>query len=393
MIGFLRGMPLFVNNSAMVVVGSGPAGVSAAEAFRHHDPETPVLILTADADPPYARPPLSKEFLRGETDDVLLHPAEWYTEHRIDVVHSRVDGIDPCGRFVIAEGQRFVYSSLILACGSAPVPLPVPGGERAYQLRSLADAQRLRDGSSGADSAVVIGAGFIGCEAAASLARRGVSVTLVAPNAAPQDNRLGAEAGERLRTLVTSTGARYVGGVAVEAIRDDAVQLDNGVTIRCDLVLAATGVRPQSGLAEQAGLKIADSRVVVGADMRTSAPDVFAVGDVASAFNASAGRHVSVEHWQDAVDHGEVAGAAAAGIDRRWDGVPGFWTTIDDATVKHHAWGDGYDRVRLIDREDGFTAWYERDGATVGVLTLNADDDYDRGEALIKNAQPVCPPG
>jgi 3-phenylpropionate/trans-cinnamate dioxygenase ferredoxin reductase subunit len=386
-IGFLRGMPDHVNNSAMVVVGSGPAGVGAAEAFRRHDAETPVHIVTADPALPYARPPLSKEFLRGDTDDVLLHPAKWYSERRIDIAHARVDHIDPGGRFVIADGQRYPYSSLVLACGSAPVPLPVPGGERVYQLRSLADAQRLRDASSGADSAVVIGAGFIGCEAAASLAQQGVSVTLVAPNATPQDTRLGAEVGERLRRLVTSAGARYVGGVAVEAVSDGAVHLDNGVTIDCDLVLAATGVRPQSGLAEDAGLNTADSRVVVGADMRTSAPDVFAVGDVASAFNATVGRHVTVEHWQDAVDQGEIAGAAAAGAHGTWDGVPGFWTTIGDATVKYHAWGDGYDRTRLIDHEDGFTAWYERDGTTVGVLTLNADDDYERGETLIKNAQ------
>ena len=380
-------MPRLVNNSAMVVVGSGPAGVGAAEAFRRHDADTPVQILTADPAPPYARPPLSKEFLRGETDDVLLHPAEWYAERRIDVVHARVERIDPDGHSVIASGQRYRYSSLILACGSAPVPLPVPGGQRVYQLRSLADAQRLRDGSSGADSAVVIGAGFIGCEAAASLARRGVSVTLVAPNAAPQDKRLGAEVGERLRRLVTSAGARYVGGVTVEAVSVDAVQLDNGVTIDCDLVLAATGVRPHSGLAEDAGLRRADSRVVVGADMRTTSPYVFAAGDVASAFNATAGRHISVEHWQDAVDQGEIAGATAADAYERWDGVPGFWTTIGDATVKYHAWGDGYDSARLIDHEDGFTAWYERDGATVGVLTLNADDDYERGESLIHNKQ------
>ncbi|MFY9918308.1 MAG: FAD/NAD(P)-binding oxidoreductase [Mycobacterium sp.] len=136
----------------------GPESSAAARS--------PVHILTTDPALPYARPPLSKEFLRGETEDVLLHPAEWYDERRIDVVHTRVERIDPEGHVVIADGLRFVYSSLILTCGSAPVPLPVPGGARAYQLRSLADAQRLRDGSSGADSAVVIGAGFIGCEAA-----------------------------------------------------------------------------------------------------------------------------------------------------------------------------------------------------------------------------------
>ena len=381
-----------MSEAGLVVVGSDPAGVSAAEAFRRHRVDSPVRILTADPAPPYARPPLSKEFLRGETDDVALHPAQWYAENRIELVRARVTRIDTAARTVVVGEERVAYSALILACGSAPTPLPVPGGEHAYQLRSLADAQRLRDAGVGSQSAVVIGAGFIGCEAAASLALRGVSVTLVAPNAAPQDKRLG-DAGERLRGLVTATGARYVGGVSAEQIRHGAVRLDNGVTIDCDLVLAATGVRPQGALADEAGLRMTDSRIVAGADMRTSAPDVFAAGDVASAFNATAGRHISVEHWQDAVDQGEIAGAAAAGADGQWDGVPGFWTTIGDATVKYHAWGDGYERSRLVDHVDGFTAWYERDGATVGVLTLNADDDYERGETLIKNGQPVCVPG
>ena len=352
-------------------------------------PNRPVRILTADSAPPYARPPLSKEFLRGETDDVALHPAEWYTERRIDLVHAPVERIDIAERFVTADGRRHPYRALILACGSRPNPLPVPGGVHANQLRSLADARRLRSRSIDADSAVVIGAGFIGCEAAASLAMRGVSVTLVAPQASPQDKRLGAEAGERLRRLVTAAGARYVGGVSVEAVSADAVRLDNGVSIDCDLVLAATGVRPQIDLAEAAGLDVAGSRIVVGADMRTSASDVFAAGDVALAFNPTAGRRIAIEHWQDADDQGATAGAVAAGAGGQWDGVPGFWTTIGDATVKYHAWGDGYDRARLLDHDDGFTAWYERDGTAVGVLTYNADDDYELGESLIKDARPI----
>jgi NADPH-dependent 2,4-dienoyl-CoA reductase/sulfur reductase-like enzyme len=374
---------------AVIVVGSGPAGVCAAESFREHDSGTPVRILTADPAPPYVRPPLSKEFLRGDTDDVAMHPAEWYDERRIELIRARVERIDVDGRFVVIDGQRHPYRALILACGSAPIPLPVPGGDRAHQLRSLADAQRLRSDSAGADSAVVIGAGFIGCEVAASLAMQGVSVTLVAPEDAPQAKRLGPEAGERLRGLVTATGARYVGGVSVDALPEGAVQLDNGVTIDCDLVLAATGVRPQGGLAEAAGLDVTESRIVVGADMRTSAPDVFAAGDVALAFNATADRHIAIEHWQDAVDQGAIAGAAAAGTDAQWDGVPGFWTTIGDATVKYHAWGDGHDGARLVHYEDGFTVWYERDGAVVGVLTHNADDDYELGESLIKEARPA----
>ena len=236
---------------------------------------------------------------------------------------------------------------------------------------------------------MVIGAGFIGCEAAASLAMRGLSVTLVAPDRVPQEKRLGADAGERLLDLVTGTGVRYVGGASVAAIDDDGVRLDDGVTIDCDLVLAATGVTPLGDLAAAAGLQMQDSRIVVGADMRTSAADVYAAGDVTFAFNAAAGRHLAVEHWQDAADHGTVAGAQAAGADATWDAVPGFWSTIGEATIKHHAWGDGYDRSRVIDHDGGFTVWYEEDGTAVGVLTCEADDDYDHGETLIAEGRPI----
>jgi NADPH-dependent 2,4-dienoyl-CoA reductase/sulfur reductase-like enzyme len=143
---------------------------------------------------------------------------------------------------------------------------------------------------------------------------------------------------------------------------------------------------------EAAGLDIRHSRVAVGADMATSAPNVFAAGDVALAYNTSAGRRIATEHWQDAADQGAIAGASAAGIDAEWDGVPGFWTTIGDSDVKYHAWGDGYESSRLLQRDDGFTVWYERGGATVGVLTLNSDDDYDLGERLVKEGAPAPVP-
>lgn len=164
--------------------------------------------------------------------------------------------------------------------------------------------------------------------------------------------------------------------------------LDNDTTMDADLVVAATGVQPSSDLAAD-GLKADQSRIVVGADMATSVDGVYAAGDVALAYNATARRHLAVEHWQAAVDQGAVAGANAAGRDATWDGVPGFWTTIGEATVKYHAWGDGYGFSWLVDRDDGFTVWYESDGATVGVLTCNADADYELGEHLIKEKKPA----
>lgn len=378
------GYPPPVSTAGLVIIGSGPAGISAAESFRQHDPGTPITVLTADPDLPYERPPLSKDFLRGETDDVALHPAQWFTERAIELRHQHtVQAINLDEGAVTVNGERIPYRALVLASGSGPSPLPVPGGELALSLRALSDARQLRSAAIGARSAVVVGAGFIGCEAAASLAKRGLAVTLVAPDRVPQEKRLGAEAGERLLGLVRDAGVHYVAGASVEEVEDTRVRLDDGVWIDCDLVLAATGVTPRGALASNAGLQMQDSRIVVGADMRTSAPGVYAAGDVAFAYNTACGRHIAVEHWQDAMDHGAVAGTRAAGAPATWHEVPGFWSTIGDATIKYHAWGDGYDSSGVVDRDDGFTVWYETDGKAVGVLTCNADDDYDLGGSLI----------
>jgi 3-phenylpropionate/trans-cinnamate dioxygenase ferredoxin reductase component len=386
-----RGYHALVTQSGVIIVGSGPAGVAAAESLREHDTRVPVRILTADTDLPYARPPLSKEYLRGHTDDVALHPAQWFGDRAIELVTSApVDRLDLTQHALYVGDQRHTFDTLILACGAAPQAPPIPGGERAQLLRSLADATALRNAAATAASAVVIGSGFIGCEAAASLALRGVPVTLVAPEPLPQEKRLGSRAAERLRDMVAAAGARHVGGVAVEEITDAGVRLDNGVTIDCDLVLAATGVAPQSRIAAEAGLAVRDTRVVVGSDMTTSAPDVYAAGDVALARHEIAGRHLAIEHWQDATDQGAIAGACAAGWPTKWVGVPGFWTSIGEATVKYHAWGDGYERCELRDHHGGgFTVWYESGDAVVGVLAYNADDDYELGEQLIAERRPA----
>lgn len=378
-----------MEDPGLIVIGTGPAGVGAADAYRARRSGVPVRIISADNSHPYFRPPLSKDYLRGETDDVDLHPQEWFRERDIEVVLTApVHHVDADERTVTAGGQQYRYSTLVLATGASPTPLPVPGGERALLLRSLEDARTLRDAARSARTAVVIGAGFIGCEAAASLALQGVSVTLVAPDEVPQQKRLGEEAGRRLRQLVEKTGARYLGGAKVTSVDAESVHLDNGDTLPADLVLAATGVQPNSAVAESLGLEMENSRVVVNADMSTTVDGVYAAGDVAFAFNTGAGRRLAVEHWQDAEDQGGVAGAAAAGETAEWSGVPGFWTSIGDADVKYHAWGDGYERSRLVEHEDGFTVWYSTGGATVAVLTYNADDDYDRGEELITAGEP-----
>ena len=197
-----------MTSHGLIIVGSGPAGVAAAESFREHEAATLVRILTADIDLPYARPPLSKEYLRGQTDDVSLHPAQWFADRAIEITRGAgsTGWTSSSARYSSAR-NAMRFDRLILACGAAPTAPPIPGGQRARLLRSLADARALREGADDADSAVVIGSGFIGCEAAASLALRGVPVTIVAPEPLPQEKRLGTAAAERLRDLVTETGA------------------------------------------------------------------------------------------------------------------------------------------------------------------------------------------
>jgi NADPH-dependent 2,4-dienoyl-CoA reductase/sulfur reductase-like enzyme len=375
----------------LVVVGSGPAGVAAAEAFRRNNPRAPVRILTEDLATPYQRPPLSKSYLRGEETYVELHPADWFGERSITLItDTKIVHVDTNTNSVVdSVGRRYDYDSLVLASGAGPKPLPVPGGESALLLRSLGDAATLRERAKNAGRAVVVGAGFIGCEAAASLAMQGISTILLSLEPLPQKARLGSAVGKRIVHLLADAGVSYAGGVGVTGLGDGEVHLDTGITISADLVLAATGVEPQAEFAEAAGIKTDQGRIVVDEHQRTSVANVFAAGDVALTHNRSAGRALAVEHWQDAIEQGNVAGANASGGTEAWDTVPGFWTTIGDATLKYLAWGDGFDGSRLVDHDDGFTVWYETEGKLVGVLTLNADDDYDRAEDLVRRGDPM----
>jgi 3-phenylpropionate/trans-cinnamate dioxygenase ferredoxin reductase component len=235
----------------------------------------------------------------------------------------------------------------------------------------------------------VIGSGFIGCEAAASLARRGLAVTLVSMEEVPRAARLGDAASRILQAWLEGGGVSLRLGAEVEAIEGGRVRLAGGSSAEGDLLLVAGGVQPEAGVAAEAGLIVEAGRVRVGAQMRSSAADVLAAGDVAFAFNAAAGRHLAVEHWGEALAMGQVAGQTAAGAEASWAEVPGFWSAIGDRTLKYTAGGDGFDQAGLVKHGGGaFTVWYSQEGVTVGVLTHDADHDYERGRRLIEQRQP-----
>jgi NADPH-dependent 2,4-dienoyl-CoA reductase/sulfur reductase-like enzyme len=375
----------------LVIIGGGPAGLAAARGFRDAGGDGAVTLIGAEPHLPYRRPPLTKEFLRGELagTELALEQESWFAERDVELrLGVRAEAIDPERGIVrLSDGQTVAAEACLLATGARPQRLPVPGAddEAVLTIRLLSDGERLIERAREATSAVVIGSGFIGCEAAASLAIRGLEVTLVTVEPVPQAERLRHEAGAWIAGWLHELGVTLILEAGVEAIEDARrVCVAGGPGLEADIVVLATGVMPNGELAEQVGLELHDGAVATDASMRTASPFLSAAGDVAWALNHSAGRRLRVEHWGDALAQGEIAGRALAGEDAEWDEVPGFWSTIGRHTLKYAAWGDGFDEDHLVDYGDGaFTVWYARAGIAVGVLTHERDDDYERGRELI----------
>ena len=374
----------------LLAIGGGPAGFSAVRAFRESDGPGPVAIVCDEQRMPYRRPPLTKELLRGETteESLPLEAETWLTEHGVQLICGRAVRLDLAQREVtLSGGRELSYSSCVLATGSEPTRLPGSDDPAVRVLRSVDDLRELEYRLDAGSDVVVVGSGFIGCEIAASLRRRGHPVTLFSDEDGPNVGRLGPEAAAELASWLNAEGVTLHLGDAIDSIRRHGVELEvsaGQVRARAPVIVMATGVVPRGELAAAAGLSLDGGAVPVDVAMRTAAPGLLAVGDVCKAFNAAAGRALRVEHWGDALGQGEIAGRVAAGEDARWDDVPGFWSTIGEKTLKYAAWGDGHDQARFERQADGaFTTWYGRDDRIVGVLAHGADEAYERGRSLI----------
>ena len=380
----------------LLIIGGGPAGLAAARAYREAQGAGPVAIVTDEERMPYRRPPLTKELLRGEIDasELGLEPESWPAEHEVALIGGRATSLDDRAHQVkLSGGRSLSYRTCLLATGAEPKRPPVPGADDpgVRVVRTLDHVRELLCRLSAAEPVVVIGSGFIGCELSASLAMRGHRVTLVSDEPAPNEARLGAEAATMIAGWLSGLGVDLVLGHPVETIEreGDVVHVvAGGARLDAATVVAAVGVAPRSELLAGAGALAADGAIPVDAGMRTALPGVLAAGDVAYALNATAGRRLRVEHWGDALGQGAVAGRVAAGVDDRWDDVPGFWTSIGPHALKYAAWGDGRDQLRVVRGGEAFTAWYGRGGKIVGVLTHGADDDYERGRELIAAGAP-----
>lgn len=376
---------------SIVIVGGGAAGNAAAEMLRRRGFDGTVTVLSADRDAPCDRPNLSKDYLAGNAPEewIPLRSPEFYRDERIDLVlGARVESIDVAAKRVLVEGGReYPFDSLLLATGAEPNRLKVPGGElpHVHYLRTLADSRAIIAKLPDVTRAVVIGAGFIGLEVAASLRARGVAVDVAARGRFPLEHALGAELGEFVQRLHESHGVTFHMGQSAASITADSVTLTDGAVLPADLVVVGIGVRPRVELAERAGI-VVDHGVVVDTQLRTSAPDIFAAGDVAAFPDTRTGRRIRVEHWAVAERHGQAAAENMLGGSVAGNLPPFFWSQHYDTQISYVGHSEHTERVEVVgspEKGDCAVAFHS-DGAIDAVATIGRDQLSLRAEIALE---------
>ncbi len=373
-----------------VVVGGGLAGAKAVEALRSEGYDGPITLIGTETDRPYERPPLSKGLLLGtdEPDSVFVHTLEWYAEHTIDLrLGVTVTEIDRNAKVVrLAAGDEVPYERLLLATGSTPRPLPVPGGERALLLRTLADSHRISAAVTASSRVVVVGAAWIGLEVAAAARSRGAQVTVIGTSALPLQKILGDVVAEVFADLHRERGTELRMGAHVTEVTQTEVVLDDGTRLPADVVIAGVGVTPNVALAADAGLAV-DDGVLVSSSLATSDPSIFAAGDIANVEHAFLQRRVRVEHWDVAIHTGEAAGRAMLGQEVAYDRLPYFFTDQYDLGMEYTgtAAADSEVVIRgdLAGRE--FIAFWLSEGRVTAGMNVNIWDVADQISALIRS--------
>ncbi len=366
--------------SSVVIIGAGAAGNSAAEKLRRLGYRGKLTLIGAEDSLPVDRPNLSKDYLAGTAPEewIPLRSPEFYAEHQIELLQgTRVASIDSKAKSVaLTNGTQLAYGALLLATGALPITTTIPGAElpHVHYLRTLADSRAIIERSAGAKRAVIVGAGFIGLEVAASLRARGLEVTVVAPDTVPLARVLGEILGQAVQKLHQAHGVSFRLGQRPASISERSVRLDDGSELEADLVVFGIGVRPSVELAEAAGLTL-DRGVVVDEYLRTSAPGVFAAGDIARFPEARTGHKIRVEHWVVATRQGETAALNILGKNQRFDAVPFFWSAHYDCTISYLGHAEAWERVDIsgsVAKLDCAVAF--RSGAhTLALATIGRD--------------------
>ena len=390
-------------STSFVIIGGGLAAAKAVEALRDNDFSGHIMVFADEEHLPYERPPLSKEYLAGKKSltDFTVQNSDWYRDNNVDLrLSTRVSKLDAAGHTVVlADGTTVRYDKLLLATGSDSRRPPIPGSDAGgvHYLRTYEDAVALNSVLTEGGALTVVGAGWIGLEVAAGARQRGVDVTVVEAAKQPLLAALGETVGEVFATLHREHGVDLRLDTQVEEItRADGVatglRTRDGATIGADAVLVAVGAKPNTELAEQAGLFVADGGVLVDASLRTSDPDIYAVGDIAAAEHPLFGTRIRTEHWANALKQPAVAVAGMLGTPGEYAELPYFFTDQYDLGMEYVGHAPSFERVVFRGDVAGreFVAfWLDGDDRVLAGMNVNVWDVLDHVKAVIRSRAPV----
>lgn len=391
-----------MSDQTFVIVGASLAGAKAAEELRSSGFDGRLLLLGAEPERPYERPPLTKDYLRGDSprEKVYVHEQAFYEKHQIVLETSAtVTGIDPAqSRITLGDGREFGYDKLLLATGAEPRRIQIAGSELAgiHYLRTLTDCDALRGRLRAGGRVVVVGAGWIGSEFAASARQSGLEVTVIDPLALPNERIFGPEIGAFYRDVHRDQGVELLLGEGVEAFEGaqkvSRVRTAGNKVVECDLVVVGIGVVPRVELASDAGAEI-DNGILVDEKLATSLPGVFAAGDVARAFNPFYGERIRVEHWSNALNQGPAAARAMLGEQVSYDRIPYFFSDQFEVGMEYSGYAPTWDEVVFRgDPGDGeFVAFWLRERRVLAGMNVNVWDVNEQVQALIRSQRTVDP--
>jgi 3-phenylpropionate/trans-cinnamate dioxygenase ferredoxin reductase subunit len=389
--------------TTFAIVGAGLAGATAAQTLRDEGFDGEVVLLGDESHRPYERPPLSKEYLQGKSprDKVFVHPEGWYAEHEVDLrLGVTATALDlQARRLLTSEGDGVRYDSLLIATGSAPRRLTLPGSDLdgVLYLRRLEDSDRIRAAFAGTPRVVIVGAGWIGLETAAAARVAGLSVTVLEQAEAPLARILGSRMSSVFSGLHRDNGVDLRCGVGISELTGTSghvtgVRLSDGTLVEADLVLVGVGISPETGLAETAGLEVGNG-ITVDEHLRTSDPAVFAAGDVADAYHPLLGHRLRVEHWANARRQGAVAARSMLGQDAAYARLPYFFSDQFDLGMEYTGYVDPSSVEDVVVRGDlpgrRFVAFWLVDGQVRAGMSVNVWDATEAVEQLITTGRRV----
>jgi 3-phenylpropionate/trans-cinnamate dioxygenase ferredoxin reductase subunit len=389
--------------SNFLIVGGGLAGATAAETLRKEGFNGSIRVLSAESHLPYSRPPLSKEYFTGkaERDSIFVHQAAWYAENDIEVdTGAEVVSIDPVAHSVrLADDRVLAYDKLLLATGASPRRLSVEGADARgiHYLRTIEDSERLHQAlAEGAHSLVIVGAGWIGLEVASAARGYGNDVTMIGRETIPLQGPLGDELGSVFQQLHESNGVafRLPADIVSFEVTDGAVSgvVTDSETLPADLVVVGVGAIPNTDLAENAGLEMQNG-IAVDESLRTSAPDVFAAGDVANPYHPVVKQRMRNEHWANAIATGKAAARSMLGQSVVFDEIPYFYTDQFDLGMEYSGYPPYIAGSTVVIRGDKaareFIAFWVNDGRVVAGMNVNIWDVNDQVQGLIRSGKQV----